>query len=282
MYNYISVETLKGTAALNIASSTGTDFDFRLREIGESITRTFDAYMSRVIHPMTRTMYFSGDDSTKLLVPDLVALTTLKEDTNDDGTFETTWGTADYILSPFNADPTSDWGRPYTSVLVSLKTGATQDVFLAGVRNYELTGTWGWRSVTVATGRGCSASIDSTATAIAVNGTLAGAIEIGMTLLVDSEQVYVRAHGSGTSITVDRAVNGSTAGTHGSGSAIRAYTYPEPIVEAALIQAARLWQRRNSGYAGTIGFPDSGVMMVFKKIDDDVRLMLNPFRRLGA
>lgn len=278
-YAYVTVDILKGTGALNV---TSTAMDERLRQLIEGISQEFDRYTNRRYQPLEGTRYFSGDGSTKVFIPDAVSFASLKEDTNLDGTFETTWAAADYILHPLNAAPTNEYGRPYTYIVVNDKSDGTQDAFLSGKRNYEIVGTWGYQSVTLDTGRKTSASIGSTATAVAIDGTATGAIGIGMTLKVDTEMMYVRniGSGTGTSITVTRGVNGSTAATHTATSSIVQYLYPQPIVEASIIQAARIWKRRESAYASTIGFPDTGQVMTFRGMDDDIKLMLRPFRRI--
>lgn len=279
-YSYISVDVLKGTGALNV---TSTAHDARLRQLAESVSRGIDRYDGRVLHPHTRTLYLDGPGGTTFITPDIIAVTSLKEDSNGDGTFDTTWATADYHLAPYNADPTNDWGGPYRKLLVNAASTGTQEEFLRGQRNYEIVGTFGYISVTEDTGRSLSGSHDATATSLVLSGTPEGAIGIGDVLSIGtaSEQLYVTGIGSGagTTITVERGVNGSTAGSHGSGDTISAYQHPEPIREAALIQCARLWQRRNSGFASEVGF-DTGTMMVFRNMDPDVKQMLNPYRRL--
>ena len=278
-YTYITVDVLKGTGALN---ATSTAYDTRLRQLGEGISVAVDNYVNRTFQPLVGTKLFSGDGGTFLDVPDLVAVGTLLEDNNGDGTYNVEWGTNDYFLEPHNADPTSERGRPYTLLQVSDRTNGTQDVFLDGIRNYNIDGTWGYISVTKNTGRTPSGDIDSTATSIDLDGTAAEAIEVGMTIQVGTEQMYVEAIGSGTgtSVTVERAVNGSTAGSHGSTATISSFTYPGPVREAVLIQTARLWKRRESAYASQVGIPESGQMSVWTTgLDPDVKVMLAPYRR---
>ncbi len=281
-YTYISVDILKGTAALALNT---TAYDTRLREITENVTREFDRFMNRTLHPHTRTLYFGGDGGKELLVPDLIAVTSIKEDNNLDGTFNVTWSSDDYFLMPHNADPTSEWGRPYTSIQVSDRTVGTQDAFERGIKNYEIVGTWGYIDVTRDTGRNTSASIDSTATAIDLDGSVGSALLIGMVIQVESEQMYVSDVGTsgptGTQITVRRGQNGSTAGTHAADTDISYYVHPGPVMEAALIQTARLWSRRDSGFANEVGFLETGRMVTFKGIDDDVKQLLGPYRKIA-
>ena len=63
----------------------------------------------------------------------------------------------------------------------------------------------------------------------------------GHTILVDSEQMYVQKI-VGSTLTVTRAVNGTTTATHHFGDGVRVFAYPGPVTEAALLQVSRLWR----------------------------------------
>ena len=278
-YSYVSVTVLKGTGALNI---DGTAYDTRLRQVIEAVSTEIDRHTFRTFQPQIATYHYAGDGSTLLRIHDLISIGTLLEDTNKDGTFETGWATTDYWLLPLNADPTGTagaWIRPHTTIQVRDSSDGTQDEFLKGGRNYRVTGTWGygaWLSTAAAKGSG---SLGSTATAYPVSTV---GIEPGMTILVDSEQMYVLSTAT-TTLTVTRAVNGATAGTHADTSGIQYYSYPAPIVEAVLIQASRLWKRRESGYANQIGIPETGQMMIWKGgLDPDVQKLIISYKRLAG
>ena len=270
---YVTVTLIKGTGALNV---DGTVYDTRLRQVAEAVTQAIDRYTDRTFQPFDGTRFYSGDGGTLLLIDDLAVVGTLAEDNRNDGTFGTDWAAADFLTLPFNADPTSEWGRPITRFQVSPKSNGTQDAFLRGARNYRLIGTFGFVSITT-TVTGSASGSQGTGVTFTVDST--GTIEPGMTILVDTERMYVLST-SGTALTVQRGVQNSVVGTHASGTAINYYDYPSPIKEAAFMQAARLWQRRNSGFATTVGLPELGMITTFRGLDDDVKHMLNPYRRL--
>ena len=90
-------------------------------------------------------------------------------------------------------------------------------------------------------------------------------VEAGHTLLVGSEQMFVEGC-SGDTLAVARAVNGTTGEPHGPGAAVDLFLYPGPVVEAAIIQVARLWRRTDGAVCGGL--------------DPDVRLMLGQYRKL--
>ena len=200
-----------------------------------------------------------------------------------DGVFETAWAPSDYLLLPSNADPaaaSNPASRPYTRVAVDVGAGSKR-AFPTGRQNVRITGQWGWwRRLYRAAGT-VDAIADAAASGIAVSDQ--ADIEAGHTLLIGAEQVYVRSR-SGGKLTVVRGVNGTTAAPHDTGSAIDVYRYPEPIVEAAIMQAARLWKRKDSAFAPGAGLSETGAAKVHGRVDPDVTAMLGPYRKppIGA
>ena len=77
-----------------------------------------------------------------------------------------------------------------------------------------------------------------------------GDFEIGWNLLVDAEQMEVVGIGQ-NSLTVVRAINGTTAAIHTSGAAISRYAYP--VVGEACLQQAILHFRGYSAPTGELG-----------------------------
>jgi hypothetical protein len=164
-----------------------------------------------------------------------------------------------------------------------LSTG-TQDVFERGQRNYRISGTWGYSGVTVDTGLNTSAVVSTAATSVTLDGTVDGVIEVGHTVLLGTEQMYVtNVATGGTSINVQRAVNGPATGSHGAAASVSIYVYPEPIREAAIGQVSRLFKRGQAGWVSEIGLPETGVVQVMSprgRLDPDVKALVGPFRRL--
>ena len=89
-------------------------------------------------------------------------------------------------------------------------------------------------------------------------------VEAGHTVLIESEQLFVRGYAANT-LRVDRGVNGTSAAAHGAGSAIEVYEYPGPVAEAAIIVAARLRRGAGQGSGGLF--------------DADLMALLGPYRR---
>ena len=290
---YVSLDTLKGTGVLNI---TGTVYDTRMLYLLEDVSREVDRYVARStagfaigFYPIVATLYFDGPGSLALYVPDLVSVDALVEDTNEDGTFETTWagtgiGGTDFILAPYAANPTAAYiQKPYTKVLVNRSSAGSQDSFLKGQRNYQIAGTWGYSFVTrdsgvdVGTTTG-SISLTATSFVVTAGGT---ALQVGNLIYVDTELMYVRAVTTGTVVDVDRGVNGFTVGTHASGTSILVVQYPGPVQEAVIRQASRLWKGAQGNEAGVVGLDQTGQVAVFQGgLDGDVKALLHSYRRL--
>lgn len=58
-------------------------------------------------------------------------------------------------------------------------------------------------------------------------------------------------------------------------------TVPASVVQAAVIQSTRIFKRLDSPL-GVAGFGDAGVMRVHSKVDPDVEVLLQPYRRIRA
>ena len=76
------------------------------------------------------------------------------------------------------------------------------------------------------------------------------ALSAGQTLLIESEQLYI-SKSVAEDLTVVRGVNGTTAVSHASGTAISVVEYPNPIREAVLLEAGLLLETR--GYRRQLG-----------------------------
>ena len=275
---YVSLDTLKSSGVLNI---TGTGDDGRLRALAENTSRILDRYCNRHFYVLVATRSFDGLGATALLVPDLISVDSggLKTDDDRDRTFETTWAATDYLLLPSNADPATAGNpesRPYVDVAVDVDAG-TKRSFPAGMQTVQIAGQWGWwRHLKRAT-ETANAVADATTESVTVSSRTD--VEAGHTLLIDSEQVYVKSYAANT-LTVVRGVNGTAAASHSSGAAIDIYEYPSPVIEATIIQTSRLWRRKDAGFGGTGGLPGSGVAAVSAGIDPDVALLLGQYRKL--
>ena len=262
-----------------IAGITITSVDARLLDLLEGVSRVVDEYLGRHIHSLTATRYFSGNGNNRMTLPwDLISITTLKEDTTADATYDNTWAGADYILGPYDSQPTGRAylpdTKPYWSIEVDQRSTGSESAFGRGQRRFELAGKFGYSESTV----------DSTAT---VNETFSSSdltltvsdgtkFSIGQTILIESEQIYISGITT-NDLTVQRAVNGTTAASHASSTAISIIEYPDPIREAVLLEAGLLLETR--GYRRQLGNFETGIITPFgRTFSAETKMKLDPFR----
>ena len=277
-HSYITLDTLKGASALNI---TGTANDDRLLRLAEAASSVIDRWCNRHFFARRATLRFDGSGEATLGVPDLVSVDSDGVRTYGSGYGDsgygapaTVWDAADYNLLPFNADPASAGNpnsRPYTRLLATA-TASGKACFPLGRGNVEVSGVWGWWQQLRRASQVVNAAADADATTLVISASQQDRTEIaaGHTLLIGDEQVYVRVSDSGM-LTVERGVNGTTAGAVNKDGSIAIYEYPPPVSEAALLLAARMWRGALGGVddwqAGEIG------------MDSDIGLLLSPYRK---
>jgi len=56
-------------------------------------------------------------------------------------------------------------------------------------------------------------------------------------------------------------------------------TIPAPIRRASIIQVCRWFKRSKGAYEDMVGIPEMGTFVVYKGLDPDVALLLNPYRK---
>jgi len=252
------------------ASTLDSDDQTEMLAVLEAASRAVDDECDRRFYAETATVVQHGNGKDAIWIPDLISATTVKLDEDGDGTFETTLTTADYWLERYghyNVDAT-----PKT--LIRLNPSGQRASFVEQHRLLEIVGPWGF---TAAVDRMTVTATLADATATAMTTSATGDFEVGNTLLIESEQVYVES-GSGTSWVVRRAQNGTTGAAHAA-KPIDRFAYVPEIVNATLMQAGRYWKRRETAYANVIQNPLTGAMEMFKGLDPDVSRLIAPFRR---
>lgn len=252
---YATLADLKNYITDGGSSSLGTTNDTLLLAVLESVSAVIDDRCERSAFgsgfgPRTGTNKYDGRSTNKLrLRDDLLTVTSvlLRDYTASSGTQAPVADTDYYLL---NAEATYSPG-PYRTMLLHLQG---IPIFGYGFRVTEIAGTWGYQNVTVTLTATTSAISTTTTTSVTVSaGTEFSA---GQTLLSGTEQMYVSAV-SGTTLTVVRGANGSTAATHGAAAAVAKYVYPGPVREVCLRLALRRWKARDAGADGM----DSGVFL---------------------
>jgi hypothetical protein len=203
--------------------SNGNENDEAIDRLIEAASRDIDNATHRFYIPKTQTRLFRwpgnyGRGDTLWLDTDLISVTTLKTQAQDSS--PTTIASSDYFLEPVNFAP------PYNRIEIDISSTASFEGGDTPQRSISVEGSWGFSSDTVSVGAVASGlSSDAAATTmVASNGSLTSGINVGDTILVESEQIFVTEKTSAAlaSIVLDGAVTADKTanltvdgGTHG-------------------------------------------------------------------
>lgn len=228
-------------AVKRAAGATGTSRDTLWMEKILAASRRIDLFTGRAFSVVEATRYFDGACRAEVYVDDYLAISALTTDSELDGTFDgETWvQNTDWVARPYNT-----WPK------FAIELHPAGDYSFFGARRYlKAVGSWGY-------GDGLRSSPWDL---LSVTGTLADAsdtsltlsaaadVEAGMTLKIESEQVYVSAVTT-TTATVTRGVNGTTAAAHAA-AAIYVGRYPAVVTRACNSLAIGMMARdKHSGY----------------------------------
>lgn len=232
---------------------TNRDLDLTI----EAVSRQFEQYLGFSGHPASETRDFSPlrSDYVRLDYP-LLAVDSIQTDADGNASYETTLTTSDYYLNPANAT-LGPMPQPFWGVEARYNSTAVFPVKIP--RSVRIAGTWGFVDKRRTSSGDLATALSATATSIEVSNSTG--FQVGQTILMGSEQMFITgtpASSSGTvttgSITVTRAVNGTTNATHSSATGISIYEYPG-IEDAALFQAMQNWRAHDAPLGFTGGEP---------------------------
>lgn len=267
---YANLAQIKEAGWLGI---THTDYDAVLLRILNDISRDIDQLTNTYFYCYEGIRYFDGSANPFLPDDDILNITTLAVDEDGNGTYERTMATTDYVMYPANKYPKRMFRTTLPSAFSGFATNIRFGVKITGVFGYADVPTPYSDSGVVVNSGGISAG----ATTHALATGLGVSFSPGMTIRIDNEQLYISAV-NGDTLTFeanpDRGQNGTVAASHLAGAKIYIYYYYGPVVEATLIQATKIWKRRESAFATSIGDPATGIIHVYKGLDSDVAQML--------
>jgi hypothetical protein len=161
---------------------------------------------------------------------------------------------------------------PYRKILLG---HGTPTRFGHGNRLTSVTGTWSYPYRTRLLAVTMDEALDASETVCDVSGLTD--LSPGMTILVDSEQMYVletTPDASQDRITVERGVNGTTAATHLTAAPITRYVYDASVHTLALRLAEKRWKARDQGADGSDGGGDVGTLSLREGEDTVIRRMI--------
>lgn len=220
-------------------------------------TRGFDALYNPLLYARTLD-----------LDEDLLAVTSI---TNGD---DTTVVSSDYVLQPSNFSPKF-------RIQLKMSSGLNWTWGTDWENSISVTGIWGyhegysraWKSETTVT-----ASVSASGTLVPV-ASVSNLEVLGYILVSTGEQMQITATAAGT-MTVERAVNGTTAGTLVNGNALSAYQQTPAVQNAVNRLASFLYDRRDT-IGNRVQFAD-GTSFLEGKVPPEVRDVAQYYRRIGV
>lgn len=262
---YTSREAAKTVIGIDSTLSTK---DARIDRAIRQMSEWLEKKTGRRFIPYTGTKEFDYQGPSQIMLgDDLLSVTTLA---HDDGT--ETVAASDFFLYPLNA---ADDNKPYLAIEILF----TDDVLLYDDTRQsaiQITGKWGYSEILRDSTSLLAEALDASETDIDVD---AGTdFDIGQTLLVDSEQMFVTNIATNT-LTVKRGMNGTTAAIHVDNSVVYIIEPPADIQMACEIMVARLIHRADAAWADSLGSGESRVSYR-GTIPGEVQDVIKFYRRL--
>ncbi len=218
----------------NYLGITATTDDVVLLLCCEWARAQIDSITRRHFYPHIATRYYDADvpDYYLPLGDDLITLTTF---TNGD---TTTILAANYRLYPVE-------GPPYQWIELN-KAGSVNFTYsTTPQRAMSILGVWGWSKVGISSG--ATAAVISTTSTTTITPSSLTDFRVGDLIEIDNEMMYARVKGS--TLTVVRGFNGSTAATHLALAAINFVRFEDEIMWIATRLAAWRYKQKDAPFA---------------------------------
>lgn len=222
---YVTLDVVKDELGLS-----GTSHDAMLKRFIERATATFERGTDRIFIPEMRTKYFNFQKLGRLVMGyDLLSVTTLSDDQGeiDSGDYFLYSGYDDLNRPPYNA----------------IELLGSADLFQyddSRQKAITIEGEWGYCNDYEDTGVDLAAAITTT-TATTLTATT-GTLQVGWSLLIEAEQMFVTAVTTGDpsdTATVRRGQGGTEAAAHVIATDIYRYVVPYDV-EEGVSEIARL------------------------------------------
>ena len=331
---YTNRETVK-----RAIRSNGNENDAAIDRLIEASSRDIEKLTKRRYIPKTQTRTFRWPGRYSVgdvlwLDEDLISVSALKSEAQNSS--PTTIASSDYFLEPANTAP------PYNRIEIDSSSTAAFNSGDTPQRSISVEGSWGYSNDTSGAGTVTSGlASDAAATSmvcsnasetsginvgdtllieseqlfvsektsaalgsILTNGALTASksenvtvdsghgIVVGEVILIDSEQMFVRvsgttsltverafngttlaSHGDDTAVhifrtlTVERGLNGTTAAVHANSTAISVYKAPGPIRQAVTAMAIAAYTQEAAAYGRTLGAGEGAQNVTGRDLD---------------
>ena len=240
MNHYITLVTIKSLLGID---PSNTDSDQTLTDQIEQASRACElpTVCNRHFYVRTGSRTILPESTDCVILPDLLSVTSIGQDSDMDGGVDIEWDDADYFLEPFSRFPK-----------LLLKTKPLGLNAISVWQPFIIVGDWGygdglsadpWESLGIAFTLATAAATTATISAV-------GALVAGMTVKVESEQMFVVSvspTGATIQATVKRGVNGTTAAVHAAADGSMAL-YPAELVSEINRTVGRLFQTRRASH----------------------------------
>ena len=180
---YIGRRALKRAASIN-----GVDRDATIDRIIEASARRIDRQTRRFFIPRTETRLYRWprEQSSRGYVlwvdQGLISVTTLQTKAQDSS--PTTIAASDFFVEPNNTGP------PFNRIEIDLSSSAAFEAGDTPQRSISVTGSWGFSNDTRSAGTVAS-GLASSATASSFVASDSSLLDVGDTMLIESEQVFI-------------------------------------------------------------------------------------------
>lgn len=258
-------------------------YDANLRRLSERASRMIDRLTGRTFWPEKATRYPHSAGGVSLhLEDDLLEITTVSM-SSDGGVSYTDLATSDYFA--IGGDSLRYDATPYHRLDMNTNSDGEYGTWYTGQRAVKVAGLWGWHDDYAHAWEDSqdtteNASLAAAGVSVTVNAAdgpdLWGAtprFQAGQLIKVGSEQMQITAVGA-TTLSVIRAMHGTTAAIHAQNTAIYIYRAPDLVRQATITQAARWFKRGMQGYQDASMSPDLGTLRYAQKLDPDIEAML--------
>ena len=249
-HTYASLAKFKDFLRDEGATKYSTVADEIMLEILEASSRRVDEYAERSprfgsgFGPRIGTNRYDPPCGQCLeLDDDLLSITSVTTYDTVGGTATTLTDETDFYKEPYG-------GTPYRRLRIHEASSAAWGTATRG--GGVIVGSWGERDERVASTTTVSSGLASEAAATTFTTSASPTIQVGQTLRIGTEQIYLTAL-SGTTATVERGANGTTAAVHANASAIDVYQYHPRVVRTTMRIGHLEWKARDAGNSPNYG-----------------------------